>query len=1649
MNQPIERLYNLLPAIYRTAEKGETETLRALLAVVESQLQILNADIDNLYENWFIETCDEWVVPYIGDLLDAEEIYTDSSQIYGQQERRAYVANILSYRRRKGTAPVLEQLARDLTGWRGRVVEFFKLLATTQNLNHLRTNNGFVDLRQVNQIDLLGSPFEQQASYTVQVGSIKKNQGRYHLPNIGLFLWRLQTYPIARGTAFAIDDRRYTFNPLGYTSIPLFNQPQPETEITGLAAEINIPAQLRILALSKELKSREQALLNGTALSNNGYFNDLQPALQVFINGQSHSLPLDEIAIAALPDKENSPDWQLPENINKFVVIDPEQGRLAFLDKTVPSLVEVSYAYGFSGDIGGGPYDRTVPLERNISQPRILPSAADLLSWEIEQDKAAIDNPFAQTVEIWNQTVTAWQGYREKTCLALTKLTTVLERSQRHSSKIDNKILRSTASPGIVNGLTVIANPGDTEVFVSPGKAVDGQGRLLILDESWQIDLKKQQNPTKPTNVCLVIAYRAAQDEHNSEISLLPEVAFESYPPGSLILLKNLVIEPSGKIQSVSDTNTRPPFKAGIISGLNIVLNPGSSANLEPPKGILYYRGNPAMEVVVTAGAAVDSKGRIIILEKNQRLDLKPYQTQTVYIVIGFPGIIKVVPEADIKNYPQTTDICLAYLEVPQVKIHQLDPSIRVTCPPGVIEGLTVSGNVGSCNATIAPGKAIDKQGRYIELNFTHRTHLRRYAGQTVVLTISYCKQPFLPKWQVQVFPFNAVPDIAIPLATLSLDAKGNIINSPDTKVRVSCCPGIVQGLDVTLVNTTQVEISPGTALDSNKQVIRLKKTCRLDFSSYPDQTLMLFISHQFGQGWQNIEFVSPKLRRRCKQLGVVAVEPPNLDTGVITLRGNQTYKGDVNIIIPAGKHLYIMAANGDRPHLQGNLFVRGIIPHETSLAGELTVEGLLVEGKLTVLPGNLKRLHIIHSTLVPEKGGLVVEESVQPTTEPETEADDWLMAAVMYVLNLVLRIIQLLKKMASCSQKENLEELTRLVKQQIIWVLSALQQWILFWQNPQEEDNNFSSTNRTLDPCHFFYPPETSDSTIDQDNHQLNISIHHSICGLIALSSTIPALNIVDSIIDKGADTDKLAICANGNDTSTDLKTTTVFGNTVVHRLEASDCIFNGKVTVKRRQVGCVRFSYLPENVHTPRRYRCQPDLALAEALNRLPGAISALAIHSQKGTIWAAIAGDGIFSSHDNGQNWQQENQAPLNVTSFIIYTNSSTKIYRFAGTSEGAVFRAKDASENWEKINLESTATSITTLVADTTSRLFAGTAGDGIFSFSDTGEGWTAVNTNLSNRQITVLTCSTMGKVFAGTTGGGIFRFSPEDRSWKAVNRGLTSLLITALASDATGGIIAGTEDGLIFLSVDNGDTWQKIYTNSLSAAITSLLVDERSLTGTISSQEAKVTGVGTLFNSELQVNKQFTALGQTKTIKEIISDTELIIDSPFSANLPPGTRFSCDRYLLAGTANGRILRSTNTANNWQAVYMNDLAQGDITSLVINTNNREVYASTTVGSILHFSQQEPRWKIINRNLNNLDAKLIILERLQPRFTSKVYGNPGYAQLSLTCAPEIQTGAEDRSEMGVFNYLQQPQRATALQNSLEEYLRFGMELGFFYMT
>ncbi|MBK9095059.1 MAG: hypothetical protein IPM84_20320 [Anaerolineae bacterium] len=62
------------------------------------RLGLVEDDISRLYDNWFIETCQEWVVPYIGDLLGVQGLYPIQAAGFTQ---RAYVVQHIAYRRRK------------------------------------------------------------------------------------------------------------------------------------------------------------------------------------------------------------------------------------------------------------------------------------------------------------------------------------------------------------------------------------------------------------------------------------------------------------------------------------------------------------------------------------------------------------------------------------------------------------------------------------------------------------------------------------------------------------------------------------------------------------------------------------------------------------------------------------------------------------------------------------------------------------------------------------------------------------------------------------------------------------------------------------------------------------------------------------------------------------------------------------------------------------------------------------------------------------------------------------------------------------------------------------------------------------------------------------------------------------------------------------------------------------------------------------------------------------------------------------------------------------------------------------------------------------------------------------------------------------
>lgn len=356
-----ERLYELLPAYLRIRDLearkrlgSEEGPLKELLAIVSEQISVLEENLDQLYDDQFIETCAEWVVPYLGDLIGTRLLHNLEK---GNFSQRAEVANTIGYRRRKGTAVVLEQLAHDSTGWSANVAEYFLLLACTQYLNHIRPDNQFmVDLRNQELLDNIDGPFDK-STRSLEVRRIDTNHGKYNIPNVGIHLWRIGSYPVTYMSVYRVSDRRFKFDSLG-RDLPLYNLPVTEKTITELATNANVPLQISRRLLKDKL---------------NEYYGKDRSILiheqETPLIPEEMSPPLDSledlITICNLQDTEDLTNWQnLPDD---KIAIDPYLGRIAFpASQPAPENVRVSYYYGFCANIGGGEYVRGQSFDKTL-----------------------------------------------------------------------------------------------------------------------------------------------------------------------------------------------------------------------------------------------------------------------------------------------------------------------------------------------------------------------------------------------------------------------------------------------------------------------------------------------------------------------------------------------------------------------------------------------------------------------------------------------------------------------------------------------------------------------------------------------------------------------------------------------------------------------------------------------------------------------------------------------------------------------------------------------------------------------------------------------------------------------------------------------------------------------------------------------------------------------------------------------------------------------------------------------------------------------------------------------------------------------------------------------------------------------------------
>lgn len=364
------KLWSLLPEVYRAEDSAEHANgpLRELVGRLGAQAAVLRRSIDRLWEDQSIESCDEWVIAYIADLLATNLVASLDAR--GQ---RVDVAKTIYYRRRKGTLPLVEELAANITGWDARVVEFFRRLGRTRHgldpafgwpievvgphqeptlvaaegLVGTRTRTpagGWADLRNVYGTLQNRTAFDE-FSYTCDVRIGRGATGWHNIPRVGVFLWRLNSIPAVGVTPVGDVDcpDQLTFDPTG-RDVPLFavrNRTYGGTWVSPREQDLPTPIHQPLFRTA---------------------FDELYgwgKAIAIFLGDP---YPEDVISPGSVSGD--------PHAFPNAHFVDPERGRVHLAPGTDAAKILVAYHHGSPSTIGAGGFDRRLPGERTtLPQP--------------------------------------------------------------------------------------------------------------------------------------------------------------------------------------------------------------------------------------------------------------------------------------------------------------------------------------------------------------------------------------------------------------------------------------------------------------------------------------------------------------------------------------------------------------------------------------------------------------------------------------------------------------------------------------------------------------------------------------------------------------------------------------------------------------------------------------------------------------------------------------------------------------------------------------------------------------------------------------------------------------------------------------------------------------------------------------------------------------------------------------------------------------------------------------------------------------------------------------------------------------------------------------------------------------------------------
>ena len=87
MSFDADTLYRLLPAVHRIRDAQLGDPLRSLFAAFAAEIGVMEENLEQLYDDLFVETCADWTIPYIGDLVGYEPLHSFPKILIHCQQR--------------------------------------------------------------------------------------------------------------------------------------------------------------------------------------------------------------------------------------------------------------------------------------------------------------------------------------------------------------------------------------------------------------------------------------------------------------------------------------------------------------------------------------------------------------------------------------------------------------------------------------------------------------------------------------------------------------------------------------------------------------------------------------------------------------------------------------------------------------------------------------------------------------------------------------------------------------------------------------------------------------------------------------------------------------------------------------------------------------------------------------------------------------------------------------------------------------------------------------------------------------------------------------------------------------------------------------------------------------------------------------------------------------------------------------------------------------------------------------------------------------------------------------------------------------------------------------------------------------------------